>query len=163
MNYNRGFYRIGKPDLDDRLGRLRSGKFGGPGFAFECVIANLFQAKGYWVTKGYNVNDWEDQPYGDKQTGDMGIDLSVERAGRKTVVQCKHYRGGTLVGGEDVNKLLGSVSHTGAKGGVFVTTSAFTKQCYEIQRLSLVTDVNLELWDWPMVKEEIRTYLLGQV
>lgn len=161
MSYNRGFYSIKHSDLDDRLRRLRGGRFGRPGFAFECVMANLFQAKGYWVTKGYNVDDWEGLPYGDRQTSDMGIDLSVERAGRKTVVQCKHYVEGTPVGGEDVNKLLGSVSHTGAKAGVFVTTSAFTKQCYEIQRSSLATDVNLELWDWPKVKDEMRTHLLG--
>ena len=161
MKYNRGFYKIRESDLVDRLGRFKQdAKYGQEGFALECVVANLFSSKGYWILVGYKTSDGDGR-YGGSQSADMGIDLLVERGGQKTVVQCKHYDG-THVRGPEVCQLLGSCLVAGAMRGIFVTTSGFTKQCGDIRRLALDRGHELFLWDWEVLGRELRENLLNE-
>ena len=147
-------------DLVDRLGRFKQdAKYGREGFALECVVANLFRAKGYWILVGYKASDGDGR-YGGSQSADMGIDLLLEKGGQKTVVQCKHY-GGTHVRGPEVCQLLGSCLVAGATRGIFVTTSGFTKQCEEIRRLALDRGHELFLWDWKSLRRELQENLLN--
>ena len=160
MKLNGGFYGICEPDLDDRLRRFKgNAKYGRDGLALECVVANLFGAKGFWIRVGYKASDWSGR-YDGSKSADMGIDLLVERGGQKTVVQCKHYEK-TPVGGPDVCQLLGSCLVAGATRGIFITTSRFTEQCREIHRLALNQGYELDLWDWERLRRELDESLLG--
>ena len=161
MKHNEGFYRICKSDLGDRLWRFKKDeKYGRDGFALECVVANLFSAKGYWILAGYNASDGCGR-YSGSQSADMGIDILVEKDGQKTVVQCKHYDR-NLVRGPEVCQLLGSCLVAGATYGVFITTSGFTKQCRQICRLTLDRGYGLDLWSWDMLRRELNENLLNE-
>ena len=161
MKHNEGFYRICKLDLDDRLGKFKHDtKYGREGFALECVVANLFSAKGYWIRVGYNASG-EGGRYSGGQSADMGVDLLVEKSGQKTVVQCKHYDR-VPVRGPDVCQLLGSCLVVGATRGIFVTTSGFTKQCEQIRQLTLDRGYGLCLWDWERLRRELDENLLNE-
>lgn len=158
MTYNEGFYSIRESDLNDRLARFKQTKYGQVGYALECIVANLFSVKGYWICSGYKVGDWAGK-YGGSQSADMGIDLLVERCGQKTVVQCKHYDS-TPVRGPDVCQLLGSCLVAGTMRGLFITTSGFTAQCDKIRRLALNNEYELNLWDWKRLSRELSENLL---
>lgn len=161
MKHNKGFYRICESDLGGRLGRFkRDAKYGREGFALECIVANLFGAKGYWIQIGYNASDGGGK-YGGSQSADMGIDLLVEKDGQKTVVQCKHYDRAPVRGSE-VCQLLGSCLVAGATCGIFVTTSRFTKQCEYIRQLTLDRGYELHLWDWERLRRELDKTLLNE-
>ena len=154
---------IYESDLRDRLGRFKrdTTRYGQKGRALECVVANLFSAKGYWIRVGYNASDWSGGRYGGDQSADMGIDLLVAKDGQKTVVQCKHYDR-TPVRGPDVCQLLGSCLVAGVTRGIFVTTSKFTEQCREICRLALNMGHELSLWDWETLRCELHEHLLHE-
>lgn len=162
MTCNRGFYKINRSDLDDRLWRFqRDNTYGEKGFALECVVANLFSAKNYWILKGYNVKKDDGRYYG-SQVKDVGIDILVQNGGGKhTVVQCKHYDK-TSVGGPDICQLLGSCLVEGTTHGIFVTTSRFTRQCWDIRRQMTNCGYNLDLWDWEFLRCELSDNLLPE-
>ena len=153
---------IYESDLRDRLDRFNrdTTRYGQKGRALECVVANLFSAKGYWIRDGYNASVWSGR-YGGSQSADMGIDLLVEKDGQMTVVQCKHYDSAS-VGGPDICQLLGSCLVAGATRGIFVTTSKFTEQCGKICRLALDMGHELSLWDWETLRRELYEHLLNE-
>lgn len=71
------------------------------------------------------------------KSGDGGIDgiIDEDRLGLDRIyVQAKRYAAGSSVGRPEVKGFVGSLVGLGANKGVFVTTSAFSKQAVEYAR-----------------------------
>ena len=79
---------------------------------FELYVASLFQRYGCAVVHT-------------GQTADGGIDLTVEKNGRRGLVQCKRYT--RPVGAAEVREFRGALAREQVTLGFFVTTSGFTK------------------------------------
>ena len=93
----------------------------------------------YFKDQGYTVMETADGP-------DGGVDLVLRKDGRKTYVQCKHWKTNN-VGVEKVRELLGSVVAGGADFGVLVTTGEFTssaKQFGDKHSVRLIDGKELE-------------------
>ncbi len=63
------------------------------------------------------------------------------------------------MGGPDVHKTLGSMITFGATRAMVVTSSDFTNQAYEIQKMG----APIELWNGSRLREEFRQYLLDAI
>ncbi|HSH02461.1 MAG TPA: restriction endonuclease [Anaerolineae bacterium] len=83
---------------------------------FEHFAGWLYKQKGYQV-------------YTTSASGDEGIDLTLKRWGRTTLVQCKRYKGN--VGQPIVRDLYGAMQHTNALEGHLVTTGTISRQAEE--------------------------------
>ncbi len=108
---------------------------------FEEFVGELFEAMGYEV----------DQVGG---SGDEGVDLRVRRGGLVAIVQCKYHKRG-VVGSPELQKFLGSVHHSHAHKGYFVTTSTFS-----LAAEKFASDHPIELVDGPRLVELV-TQALG--
>ncbi len=100
-----------------------------PGF-FERLIVELLVAMGY----GGSHDDAARQL---GKSGDGGIDgvIDEDRLGLDRIyVQAKRYAAGSSVGRPEVQGFVGSLVGLGATKGVFVTTSAFSKQAADYAR-----------------------------
>lgn len=80
---------------------------------FEHFVGWLYQQQGYTVETTV-------------ASGDEGIDLEMSRWGKKTIVQCKRYKG--TVGQPVVRDLYGTMFHAGARAASIVTTGKFSRQ-----------------------------------
>ena len=58
------------------------------------------------------------------QTGDEGVDLTMHHGGVLVIAQCKRYAAN--VGAPALRDFYGTIMHTGAAHGFFITTSGFT-------------------------------------
>lgn len=103
---------------------------------FEHLVLDLLHAMGYGADRSAL------QRVGG--SGDGGIDgiISLDRLGlEKVYVQAKRWQGS--VGSPEIQKFIGSLSLEGASKGVFITTSAFTRDALEsAQRARGVVLVN---------------------
>jgi restriction system protein len=64
-------------------------------------------------------------------SGDEGVDgeIKQDRLGiQRIYVQAKRYKTGNTVGRETVQSFMGALSGQGASGGIFITTSSFTRE-----------------------------------
>ena len=75
-------------------------------------------------------------------TGDYGADIVLKRDGKKTVVQCKRYKG--KVGVSAVQEAIGARGYYGADCAMVVTNSFFTPNAVKLARANAVV-----LWDRP--------------
>ncbi len=68
--------------------------------------------------------------------GDLAADIICrDAAGYVTVVQCKRYSPGNLVGSPDVQTFIGMIyAHHSAHHGIYVTTSGFTQPALSLAR-----------------------------
>jgi tetratricopeptide (TPR) repeat protein len=91
---------------------------------FELAIAELFTFWGYSRVEHTGGG------------GDLAADIiCYDAAGQKTVVQCKRYWPGNLVGSPEVQKFIGMiVARHYADHGVFVTTSGYTEPALTLGR-----------------------------
>ena len=87
---------------------------------FELLIGQALREK------GYKVIETVDGP-------DGGVDLVMEKEGRKTLVQCKHWKK-SKVGVKEVRELNGVVAAKGAYGGILVTSGTFTSEALEFAK-----------------------------
>jgi len=97
---------------------------------FERLIVELLVAMGY----GGSHDDAARQL---GKSGDGGIDgvIDEDRLGLDRIyVQAKRYAAGSSVGRPEVQGFVGSLVGLGATKGVFVTTSAFSKQALDYAR-----------------------------
>lgn len=74
--------------------------------------------------------------------GDHGIDLELQRAGRRIVVQCKRWA--DTVGEPPLREFYGSMLNAGADEGIFVTTSSYSVQAREFVRGKAITLLDLQ-------------------
>jgi restriction system protein len=82
------------------------------GHDFELAVANLFRQIGFSAEVS-------------NRGGDGGIDIILEKDGRRIAVQCKRYR--SAVGPHVVRDLWGTMHYLGYEEGRIVTTTGFTK------------------------------------
>lgn len=85
---------------------------------FELLVGEAYRRQGYSV----------------EETGgsgpDGGVDLVLRRTGETVLVQCKWWKQQAKVGAPTVRELRGAVAKAQAARGVFVTSSAFTREAY---------------------------------
>lgn len=94
---------------------------------FEKLIIDLLQAMGYG-------GSLEDAGNVTKRTSDEGIDgiIKEDNLGLDVIyIQAKRWSPDRLVGRPEIQKFVGALAGQGAKKGIFVTTSDFTKEAKE--------------------------------
>lgn len=85
---------------------------------FELLLSEVYRRQGYAVAELGGSGP------------DGGVDLVLRKDGRKTLVQCKHWKAYS-VGAPVVRELLGVMTDRGADAGQVVTSGQFTEQARE--------------------------------
>ncbi|MDN3600208.1 restriction endonuclease [Mucilaginibacter myungsuensis] len=91
---------------------------------FERLVVELLVKMGY----GGSIKD-AGNAIG--KTGDEGIDGTIkeDKLGLDIIyIQAKRWQAGNVVGRPELHKFVGALAGQGAKKGVFITTSTFTKE-----------------------------------
>lgn len=94
---------------------------------FELLVVQLLVKMGY----GGSLKDAGEAT---KQTGDEGIDGTIkeDKLGLDVIyIQAKRWKPGNVVGRPEIQKFVGALAGQGAKKGIFITTSSFTKEALE--------------------------------
>jgi len=121
---------------------------------FERVVIELLVKMGY----GGNVAE-AGKAIG--RTGDEGIDgiIKEDKLGLDIIyVQAKRWKSGNTVGRPEIQKFVGALAGQGAKKGIFITTSGFTKEAKEFQPK---TDIKVVLIDGEYLTELMIDYDIG--
>lgn len=96
-------------------------------YSFEQLVVDLI------VAMGYGGNS-EDAGRATKKSGDEGIDglVKEDKLGLDTIyIQAKRYAKDNYVGHPAIQQFIGALQLQGARKGIFITTSDFTKQAVE--------------------------------
>lgn len=94
---------------------------------FERLVVELLVKMGY----GGSIKD-AGKAIG--KSGDEGIDGSIkeDKLGLDIIyIQAKRWQPGNVVGRPEIHKFVGALAGQGAKKGIFITTSSFTKDAIE--------------------------------
>jgi restriction system protein len=94
---------------------------------FERLVVELLVKMGY----GGSIKD-AGKAIG--KTGDEGIDGTIkeDKLGLDIIyIQAKRWQQGNVVGRPEIHKFVGALAGQGAKKGIFITTSSFTKDALE--------------------------------
>lgn len=94
---------------------------------FERLVVELLVKMGY----GGSMKD-AGRAIG--KTGDEGIDGTIkeDKLGLDIIyIQAKRWQQGNVVGRPEIHKFVGALAGQGAKKGIFITTSSFTKDALE--------------------------------
>ncbi len=98
-----------------------------PPAAFERLIVELLVKMGY----GGSIKDAGRAIGG---SGDEGVDgvIKEDKLGLDVIyLQAKRWKPGNVVGRPELQKFVGALAGQGAKKGVFITTSTFTKEALD--------------------------------
>lgn len=118
------YYEIIKKNICDEL--LNKIIEQSPTF-FEQLVVDLIVAMGY----GGSVSE---AGKATKRTNDEGIDglVKEDKLGLDTIyIQAKRWKKDNFVGRPDIQKFVGALAGQGARKGIFITTSSFTKDAIE--------------------------------
>ena len=91
---------------------------------FERLVVELLVKMGY----GGSIKD-AGKAIG--KSGDEGIDGTIkeDKLGLDIIyIQAKRWQPGNIVGRPEIQKFVGALAGQGAKKGIFITTSSFTKE-----------------------------------
>lgn len=94
---------------------------------FEQLVVDLVVAMGY----GGSI---EDAGKATKRTGDEGIDgiIKQDKLGLDNIyLQAKRWQKNNIVGRPEIQKFVGALAGQGARKGIFITTSNFTKEALD--------------------------------
>lgn len=94
---------------------------------FERLVVELLVKMGYG-------GSLKDAGQATKQSGDQGIDGTIkeDKLGLDIIyIQAKRWQPGNVVGRPEIQKFVGALAGQGAKKGIFITTSFFTKEALE--------------------------------
>lgn len=94
---------------------------------FERLVIDLLVKMGY----GGSIKD-AGKAIG--RSGDEGIDGTIkeDKLGLDIIyVQAKRWKQGNVVGRPEIHKFVGALAGQGAKKGIFITTSSFTKEAVD--------------------------------
>ena len=108
-------------------------------YFFEQLVVDLLVSMGY----GGNI---EDAGKATKKSGDEGIDglIKEDKLGLDTIyIQAKRYKKDNLVGRPTIQQFIGALQLKGARKGILITTSDFTKEA--IEAVSYSTTVSIVL------------------
>lgn len=115
-----------------------------PSTFFERLVVDLLVKMGY----GGSIKD-AGQAIG--KTGDEGIDGTIkeDKLGLDIIyIQAKRWQKGNIVGRPEIQKFVGALAGQGAKKGIFITTSSFSREAVEYTprnetKVVLIDGVNL--------------------
>ncbi len=122
-NLDKAYQRIRKSLASELLNRVVDLS---PTF-FERLVVELLVKMGY----GGSIKD-AGKAIG--KSGDEGIDGTIkeDKLGLDIIyIQAKRWRPGNVVGRPELHKFVGALAGQGAKKGIFITTSSFTKEALE--------------------------------
>ena len=122
------FSEYQKSLADDLLERIRNVT---PSY-FEKLVVELLVKMGY----GGSIAD-AGKAIG--RTGDEGIDgiIKEDKLGLDVIyIQAKRWKEGNVIGRPEVQKFVGALAGQGAKKGVFITTSSFTREAMEYKPMN---------------------------
>lgn len=122
-NLDKAYQRIRKSLASELLNRVVELS---PTF-FERLVVELLVKMGY----GGSIKD-AGKAIG--KSGDEGIDGTIkeDKLGLDIIyIQAKRWRPGNVVGRPELHKFVGALAGQGAKKGIFITTSNFTKEALE--------------------------------
>lgn len=122
-NLDMAYQRIRKSLASELLNRVADLS---PTF-FERLVVELLVKMGY----GGSIKD-AGKAIG--KSGDEGIDGTIkeDKLGLDIIyIQAKRWRPGNVVGRPELHKFVGALAGQGAKKGIFITTSNFTKEALE--------------------------------
>ncbi|WP_318503071.1 restriction endonuclease [Bacillus sp. T3] len=105
------------------------------GYEFEDFLGDFFSQRGYKVL-----------PTGYSQ--DQGIDLIIEKDGKRIGVQAKCYS--NPVGNKAIQETVAGINYHNCTHGMVITNSSYTRQA-----LDLASKNNIILWDRNKLNEEI--------
>lgn len=98
---------------------------------FECFVGFVFECLGYKV----NIT---------QASRDGGKDLIIKRDGVTTYVELKRYASKNKISSTQVLKLIGSACADEIHSVIFITTSTYSDDCYNIQSNK---NMNIQLLD----------------
>ncbi|KNZ68663.1 Mrr restriction system protein [Thermincola ferriacetica] len=128
-NLENAYQRIRKSLAQDLLNKV----IGLPPAFFERLVVELLVKMGY----GGSIKD-AGKAIG--KSGDEGIDGTIkeDKLGLDIIyIQAKRWQPGNVVGRPEIQKFVGALAGQGAKKGVFITTSSFTKEAIDyVQRIN---------------------------
>ncbi len=107
------------------------------GLQFEKEVAKVFRDLGYMATVT-------------KASGDGGVDIILNKDGKRIAVQCKHHA--KPVGPNDVRALMGVLYSQNFDAGIFVSLNGFTQSVYT-EFLHSKSDKKLDLIGINKIKE----------
>lgn len=122
-NLDRAYQRIRKSLASELLSRVVDLS---PIF-FERLVVELLVKMGY----GGSIKD-AGKAIG--KSGDEGIDGTIkeDKLGLDIIyIQAKRWKSGNIVGRPELHKFVGALAGQGAKKGIFITTSNFTKEALD--------------------------------
>ncbi len=122
-NIEQSFQKIRKSLASDLLIKILDLS---PAF-FEKLVVELLVKMGY----GGSISD-AGKALG--KSGDEGIDgiIKEDKLGLDTIyIQAKRWKNGNVVGRPEIQKFVGALAGQGAKKGIFITTSSFTKDALD--------------------------------
>ncbi|MBK7408744.1 MAG: restriction endonuclease [Saprospirales bacterium] len=134
-------------DLLSRVGTLS------PAF-FERLVVELLVKMGY----GGSIKD-AGRAIG--RSGDEGIDGTIkeDKLGLDIIyIQAKRWKPGNTVGRPEIQKFVGALAGQGAKKGIFITTSSFTREALEY---SPKNETKIVLIDGEQLAQLMIDYNLG--
>lgn len=145
------YYEIIKKDVcEDLLNKIMEQK---PDF-FENLVVDLIVAMGY----GGSI---EDAGRATKRTNDEGIDglVKEDKLGLDIIyIQAKRWKAGNSVGRPEIQKFIGALAGQGARKGIFITTSNFTKEAIDFKPRN---DTSIILIDGQKLVELMYEYNIG--
>ncbi len=121
---------------------------------FEQLVVDLIVAMGY----GGSV---EDAGRATKRTNDEGIDglVKEDKLGLDTIyIQAKRWQRGNIVGRPEIQKFVGALAGQGARKGIFITTSNFSKEALDYKPRN---DTSIILIDGQKLVELMYEYDIG--
>jgi restriction system protein len=121
---------------------------------FEKLVVELLVKMGY----GGSIQD-AGKAIG--KTNDEGIDGTIkeDKLGLDIIyIQAKRWQPGNTVGRPEIQKFVGALAGQGAKKGIFITTSSFTKDAIEYQ---LRNETKIVLIDGDQLSQMMIDYDLG--
>ena len=122
------FSEYQKTLADEVLERIRNVT---PAF-FERLVVELLVKMGY----GGSIKD-AGKAIG--RTNDEGIDgiIKEDKLGLDVIyIQAKRWKAGNVIGRPEVQKFVGALAGQGAKKGVFITTSSFTREAMDYKPMN---------------------------
>lgn len=121
---------------------------------FEQLVVDLVVAMGY----GGSI---EDAGKATKKTGDEGIDgiIKQDRLGLDNIyLQAKRWQRDNVVSRSEIQKFVGALAGQGARKGIFITTSRFSKDALEYKPRN---DTSVILIDGQKLVELMYEYNIG--
>lgn len=121
---------------------------------FEQLVVNLVVSMGY----GGSIDD---AGKATKKTNDEGIDgvIKEDKLGLDNIyLQAKRWQKNNVVGRPEIQKFVGALAGQGARKGIFITTSNFTREALEYKPRN---DTSIILIDGKKLVELMYEYNIG--